>query len=64
MKTCVFAGTFDPPTKGHLDVIEKSLEIFDHVVVAIMINPEKKPFFNQSERKKLMEKMLEIFRYL
>ena len=61
MKTCVFAGTFDPPTKGHLDVLEKSLEIFDHVVVAIMINPEKKPFFNQSERKKLMEKMLEDY---
>ena len=43
MKKCVFSGTFDPPTVGHLSVIEKCLQIFDGVVVAVMVNPDKTP---------------------
>ena len=58
MKTCVFAGTFDPPTNGHIEVINKALEIFDKVVVGILINPDKTPFFTESERKFLLEKAL------
>lgn len=50
MKKCVFAGTFDPPTLGHRDTIEKSSKIFDEVVVAVMVNPQKKPFFTVEER--------------
>ena len=50
MKTCVFAGTFDPLTKGHQYVIEKCLEIFDKVVVAVGINVDKKPMFSSEER--------------
>lgn len=49
-KKCVFAGTFDPPTTGHERVIEKCLKIFDEVVVAVMINPEKEPFLSESDR--------------
>ena len=45
MKKCVFAGTFDPPTLGHKDIVMKSLEIFDEVIVAILINPNKTPHF-------------------
>ncbi|MBE5756586.1 MAG: pantetheine-phosphate adenylyltransferase [Clostridiales bacterium] len=59
MKTCVFAGTFDPPTKGHLEVINKALEIFDHVIVGVLVNPDKTPLFTDKERKVLLEKMLE-----
>ena len=43
MKKCVFAGTFDPPTLGHKDIVMKSLDLFDEVIVAILINPNKKP---------------------
>ena len=50
MKTCVFAGTFDPFTVGHLDVVEKCCKIFDKVVIAIGVNAEKKPFFTLDER--------------
>lgn len=50
MKTCVFAGTFDPLTKGHEFVIRKCLEIFDKVVVAVGVNVDKKPMFSLSER--------------
>lgn len=57
MKTCVFAGTFDPPTVGHKDVIEAALKIFDKVTVAVMINPEKSCLFSKEERLKLLNKM-------
>ena len=57
MKTCVFAGTFDPPTVGHTDVVEKALKIFDGVTVALMINPEKSCLFSEEERLDLLKKL-------
>lgn len=56
-KFCVFAGTFDPPTVGHKDVIEKALEIFDGVTVAVMVNPEKSCLFTEEERLALLKEM-------
>ena len=50
MKTCVFAGTFDPITKGHEFVINKCLETFDKVVVAVGVNVDKNPLFSLEER--------------
>lgn len=55
MKKCVFAGTFDPPTTGHKTVVEKCLKIFDEVVVAVMVNPGKKPLLSAEERKELLQ---------
>lgn len=57
MKKCVFSGTFDPPTTGHESVIENCLKIFDQVVVAVMINPDKTPLFTAEERQTLLQKM-------
>ena len=57
MKKCVFAGSFDPPTSGHKDVIDKCLKIFDEVVVAIMINPAKTPYLSVEDRKFLINKL-------
>lgn len=54
-RKCVYAGTFDPPTTGHEKVIENCLKIFDEVVVAVMVNPEKTPFFSESERVSLLK---------
>ena len=59
MKKCVFAGTFDPPTNGHKKVIENCLKIFDEVVVAILINPEKCTLFTLQEREMLLNKLFE-----
>ena len=56
MKKCVFAGTFDPFTKGHESVVLRSLEIFDEVVVAILINPDKAAFFSLEERMGFIKK--------
>ena len=57
MKKCVFAGTFDPPTNGHKKIVDSCLKIFDEVVVAILINPEKSALFTVEERTHLLEKL-------
>ena len=54
MKKCVFAGTFDPVTNGHLEVVNKALKDFDQVVVALGVNPEKTPYFSKQTRLELL----------
>ena len=54
IKKCVFAGTFDPPTLGHKALIEECLKLFDEVVVAIMVNPQKQPYFTLEERAEML----------
>ncbi len=58
MKVC-YPGTFDPITKGHLDIIERASKQFDEVVVLVMSNPNKKSLFSKDERKELIENTLE-----
>lgn len=58
MKAC-YPGTFDPITKGHLDIIERAASIFDQVDVLLMVNPRKKCVFDAEERKTMIEKSLE-----
>ena len=50
MTSALCPGSFDPPTYGHIDVVERSLEIFDRVVVAVVANPSKEPMFSADER--------------
>ena len=59
IKKCVFAGTFDPPTLGHKALIEECLKLFDEVVVAIMVNPQKQPCFTLEQRKEMLALMVE-----
>lgn len=58
MKKALYPGTFDPITNGHLDIIERALELFDGLAVAIAENPSKKPLFSLSERSELLHKIL------
>ena len=46
----VYPGTFDPVTNGHIDLVERSLRIFDKVIVAVAENPKKQPLFSLEER--------------
>jgi len=52
----VYPGTFDPITMGHLDIIDRALNIFDKVIIAIAINPGKKPLFSLEEREEMVKK--------
>lgn len=56
MKAAVYPGSFDPVTKGHLDIIERAASIFDKVVVVAMVNAKKKPAFSLEERCGFLEK--------
>ena len=49
-KTCVYAGSFDPPTQGHMFMIEKGAGLFDRLIVAVGVNPSKKCTFPVEER--------------
>ena len=53
----VYPGSFDPPTNGHLDLIERGSKIFDELVVAILRNPEKSPLFSVPDRRSMLEAM-------
>lgn len=55
MITAMIPGSFDPPTNGHLDIIERCVSTFDRVIVAIVGNPSKTPMFSADERKNLLE---------
>ncbi len=46
----IYPGTFDPITMGHLDIIDRALNLFDKVIIAIAINPGKKPLFSLEDR--------------
>ncbi len=56
MNKAVFPGSFDPITKGHLDIIERSAKIFDKVIVAVLVNVDKKGLFTMDERVTLIKK--------
>ena len=53
-KKCVFAGTFDPLTLGHEKLVQDCLELFDEVVVALLVNPAKEPYFTVAEREEML----------
>lgn len=50
MRIAVCPGTFDPVTYGHLDILKRSVELFDHIYLSILLNPEKVPLFTEEER--------------
>ena len=55
MTVALYPGTFDPLTNGHLDLIKRSVRMFDKVVVAIFESPMKGPLFSVEERRRLIE---------
>jgi pantetheine-phosphate adenylyltransferase len=58
MTVALYPGTFDPLTNGHLDLIKRSIRMFDKVVVAIFENPMKGPLFSVEERRRLIEESI------
>jgi pantetheine-phosphate adenylyltransferase len=58
----IYPGSFDPPTNGHLDLIERGSKIFDELIVAILRNPEKDPLFSVGEKRRMLESLTEGFK--
>ena len=50
MKIAIYPGSFDPITSGHLNIIQRAANIFDKLIVCVMVNGSKKPMFSQQER--------------
>lgn len=57
-KIAIIPGSFDPITNGHMDIIERSSRIFDEVIVAILVNPDKKYLFTREERIDMIEQSI------
>ena len=58
MKLAVCPGSFDPVTKGHLDIISRASKLFDQVIVVVMSNAAKSPLFTQVERMELLQRVI------
>ena len=58
-RLAIYAGSFDPPTLGHLDLIERAARLFDRVIVAVGKNPSKTPFLSVEQRLEALHKCTE-----
>jgi len=59
MRKAIYPGTFDPITKGHLDLVDRGLKLFDQVIVAVAAESAKVPVFSLRERTEMAERCLE-----
>ncbi len=57
-KRAIYSGTFDPITKGHLNIIKRSLKVYDEIIIAVAVSSSKQPMFNINSRIKLIQKSL------
>jgi pantetheine-phosphate adenylyltransferase len=60
--TAIYPGSFDPPTNGHLDLVERGSKIFDELIVAVLRNSEKTPLFSIGERRRMLEDLTAGFK--
>jgi pantetheine-phosphate adenylyltransferase len=58
MRRAIYPGSFDPVTNGHLDIIERGCKLFDEIIISILVNPEKRPFFTIEERQEMLTDVL------
>ncbi|MCI6591433.1 MAG: pantetheine-phosphate adenylyltransferase [Spirochaetia bacterium] len=61
MVKAVFAGSFDPPTNGHLDIIKRASGLFESVDVVVSVNPEKHTMFSEEERVQFLKELIKPF---
>ncbi|HZT61135.1 MAG TPA: pantetheine-phosphate adenylyltransferase [Pyrinomonadaceae bacterium] len=60
MRRAIYPGSFDPVTNGHLDIIERGAKLFDEIIIAILVNSEKKALFTVEERREILEEVLPL----
>ena len=59
MRTAIYPGSFDPPTYGHLDIIERASKLCDELIIGVLKNSAKTPLFSVEERVKILENTVE-----
>jgi pantetheine-phosphate adenylyltransferase len=59
MRRAIYPGSFDPVTNGHLDIIQRGCKLFDEIIVAVLVNPEKQAFFTVAERCDILTEVLQ-----
>jgi len=57
-RIAVYPGSFDPVTNGHLDIIHRALEFVDELIIAVLVNSEKKALFSMKERMEMIRKVI------
>ena len=60
MRRAIYPGSFDPVTNGHLDIIERGSKLFDEIIIAVLVNPEKRALFTVEERREMLEEVLTL----
>lgn len=60
-RKAVYPGTFDPPTNGHVDIIERGSKVFDKLLVAVAVNPHKKTLFSPDERVTMLKEIVQSY---
>jgi pantetheine-phosphate adenylyltransferase len=58
MRRAIYPGSFDPVTNGHLDIIERGSKLFDEIIIAVLVNHEKRALFTVEERREMLEEVL------
>ena len=58
MRRAIYPGSFDPVTNGHLDIIQRGCKLFDEIIIAVLVNPEKTAFFAIEERCEILNEVL------
>jgi len=56
-KKALYAGTFDPFTNGHLDIVQRALKLFDEIIILVAVSPTKKPFINTDLRVEILKRL-------
>ena len=59
MRRAIYPGSFDPVTNGHLDIIQRGCKLFDEIIVAVLVNPDKTSFFSIEERSEILSEVLQ-----
>jgi pantetheine-phosphate adenylyltransferase len=60
MRRAIYPGSFDPVTNGHLDIIERGCKLFDEIIIAVLVNPDKRALFTVDERREILEEALAL----
>src|SRR5436305_14165586 len=59
MRRAIYPGSFDPVTNGHLDIIQRGCKLFDEIIVAVLVNPDKTSFFSIEARSEILREVLQ-----